>query len=409
MRIWHLIIPVWLALPCVAQAQEDYWDERRRGANLFNEIETEQRLADATAAGIEFVRLAPDKWPGAGRDFLIGDADAYAGLVQADLDHLVLVLDAAERQGVRVVLTMLSLPGARWSQLNDGTDDPRLWQSDRYQEQAIRFWHDLALALRDHPAIAGYNPLNEPHPLRALGGDAEPGSATYDAWFEEARGTPADINRFNRAMVSAIRQADPDTAILLDAGSYADYQALPYLEPVDAPNVLYSVHVYDPWRYTALRANQGRFSYPDRMPVGWTDETETWADGTLSQRFETVSGWAREHGLPPTAIMVSEFGVSRLVPGAAAYMDDMVSAVEDGGWHWAFYAFREDSWDEMDYELPLDEACINPAARGQAVPRACRVASRSDAAGYRIKAWEATAVFAPIARALAGLDDEDTP
>jgi len=29
-----------------------------------------------------------------------------------------------------------------------------------------------------------------------------------------------------------------------------------------------------------------------------------------------------------------------------------MDAVEERGGHWAFYSFREDEWDGMDYELP---------------------------------------------------------
>lgn len=33
-----------------------------------------------------------------------------------------------------------------------------------------------------------------------------------------------------------------------------------------------------------------------------------------------------------------------------------ISAFNENGWHWAFYAFREDSWDGMDYELGTGKA-----------------------------------------------------
>ena len=58
---------------------------------------------------------APDKWQGAGRDFLLGDADAYEGIPPADLAELRRVLDDAHAADLRVVLTTLSLPGARYA------------------------------------------------------------------------------------------------------------------------------------------------------------------------------------------------------------------------------------------------------------------------------------------------------
>ncbi len=48
---------------------------------------------------------------------------------------------------------------------------------------------------------------------------------------------------------------------------------------------------------------------------------------------------------------MAEFGCDRRVPGADAYLGDTIALAQEQGWHWAFYAFREDEWDGMDYEL----------------------------------------------------------
>ena len=58
-----------------------------------------------------------------------------------------------------VVITMLSPPGSRWKQNNRDKDDLRIWENQKYQDQAAKFWHYLASKLKDHPAIIGYNPL----------------------------------------------------------------------------------------------------------------------------------------------------------------------------------------------------------------------------------------------------------
>ncbi|KAG0739643.1 hypothetical protein G6F24_017270 [Rhizopus arrhizus] len=61
------------------------------------------------ATGATWVRLVPDKWKAqGGRDFLIGNADDYQGLVAADLATLRRVLDDANAAGLKVVLTPLS-------------------------------------------------------------------------------------------------------------------------------------------------------------------------------------------------------------------------------------------------------------------------------------------------------------
>lgn len=149
-----------------ANPKLDFWNQQRRGANCFNKAITTNYFQAARAADIEFLRLAPDKWKSQQRDFLIGNADQFETLAAEDLKQLKLTLDNAHAVGVKVVLTMISLPGARWRQLNGGKNDDRLWRDPAFMARAEKFWTLLAAELKDHPAIVGYNPLNEPHPER---------------------------------------------------------------------------------------------------------------------------------------------------------------------------------------------------------------------------------------------------
>ena len=43
-------------------------------------METRARFRAAREAGLQWVRLVPDKWKGAGRDFLLGNADDFTGI-----------------------------------------------------------------------------------------------------------------------------------------------------------------------------------------------------------------------------------------------------------------------------------------------------------------------------------------
>src|SRR5271156_6793656 len=103
------------------------------------------------------------------RDFLIGDADSFTKISSQDLEILTAVLDQAHRNHIKIVITLLSLPGSRWKQNNQDVDDLRIWEQKEYRNQAILFWRDLAKRLKNHPAIVGYNILNEPHPERLDG------------------------------------------------------------------------------------------------------------------------------------------------------------------------------------------------------------------------------------------------
>lgn len=337
-----------------------FWDRPRRGANCQNREVTPDYWRAARAAGIEFVRLIPDAWPARGRDFLLGDADACTGPDSLDLARLRRVLDDAHDAGVRVVLAMASFPGARWKPLNDDRDDPRVWKEHGYRMTGARFWGRLAAALRGHPAVVGLTPLNEPHPERAFG-LVDPDSAAFHAWYAGARGTLADLNAFHRNVVVLIREADPRVPILLEGWCHASAAGLTYLEPVEAAGILYAFHDYEPWDYTTWRVNSGRYAYPARMPGSWRP-------GDGARRAARVRAWAARYGIPPSRIVAAEFGVDRRAVGAADYLADAIRAFDAEGWHWAFYAFRQDdAWGGLDYELgtgPLGPAYWQAVERG---------------------------------------------
>ncbi|WP_342269490.1 cellulase family glycosylhydrolase [Rickettsia endosymbiont of Orchestes rusci] len=145
-----------------------FWDEPKKGANIFNRQILQEDIKAAKNFGIAFIRLAPDKFISNNRDFLIGNVDNYTKLSEKDLKYLKEILDMFATEQMPVVLTMLSLPGSRWKQNNHDQDDLRIWEDIKFQKQAAKFWQDIALELKDHPAMIGYNILNEPHLERLL-------------------------------------------------------------------------------------------------------------------------------------------------------------------------------------------------------------------------------------------------
>lgn len=356
-----------------------FWSEQRRGANFFNEVETEQRIADASEAGLEFIRLTPSKWRDEAGLGLFGDlTTSYEGLNPALTAHLVAMLDAAETHQIKVVLTLLDMPCMYGRQGDDPETSSALWRGEDCLEETAAAWTDLAAALAAHPALVGFNPMNEPQPAPALA-EIEAAGDDFDAFVETHRGTAADLDAFNARMITAIRSVDATTPIHLEPDLYAAPAALPAMAPANDARVLYSVHLYPSWLYGTHRANQGRFSYPDAMPINWNGDTERWEEDRLCALMTPVMDWAEAHQIPREQLVVSEFGVSRRVEGAQAYMRDMVDCLEAHDLHWAFYAYREDSWDEMDYELP-------PEARTW-------TRSRTDANGYRVKNWQTTELY----------------
>ncbi|MEJ7616457.1 MAG: cellulase family glycosylhydrolase [Pyrinomonadaceae bacterium] len=199
----------------------------------------------------------------------------------------------------------------------------------------------------------------------------DPEAQDISAWYAGVENTPADLNRFNAAIVKAIREVDRETPVVMDCDTV---YVINYLRPLRDDKVLYSFHMYEPWKYTNWKSNNGKFGYPGVM----TTEVGTGAQRTeakmnlnraeLEKILSSAVQWQRRNKIPSNRMFVGEFGCHRAVGGAAVYLQDLVNIFDGHEWHWAFYAFREDEWDGMDYELgtvPLGEAYWKAKERGE--------------------------------------------
>lgn len=317
----------------------NFWDIQRKGANVFNREVTLEDIRAAKKYGIQFIRLAPDKFISSHRDFLIGNADNYTALVKQDLIKLKQILDMCHREGMPVVITMLSLPGSRWKQNNQNKDDLRIWKEQMFQSQAAHFWKDLAEELKDHAAVVGYNILNEPHPERIFSSKAIHINTVHQ---DEVQ---AMLYNFYNTIIKSIRLSDKYTPIILDSSSYADPKTFQMLKPHEDKNILYSFHMYEPYEYTNHKMNKSKFHYPGNI------NGKQWNKEEVKNYMSAVAVFQKAYNIPQDRILVGEFGGHRMSPGLDQYFQDLVYLFNQEGWHFAFYAFREDIWDGMDYEL----------------------------------------------------------
>ena len=341
------------SLPATAADLMAFWDAPRHGGNSFNRLPPDQAYFDALKGyGATWVRLSYDKWQPVERDFLLGNADAYQGLPAADLATLRATLDRAHQAGLKVVIAPLSLPGMRWSQNNQGLFDDRLWQDKRYWSQAAAFWRDMAGELKGHPAIAAYNLVNEPAPEKQGGLAEHADQGQMQQWYVKEQGTARDLPLLYRQLIAAIREEDADTPIMVDAGWYAAADAFGYWPaPLEDPRVLYSVHMYEPYAATSAPnlARKHPIAYPGPAPFG--GQTQQWDGQRVERYLRQPLAWAEAMGLPRSRLVVGEFGCMRRLPGCPHYLEDVLTVLDRNKLHWAFYSFREDNWDGMDYEL----------------------------------------------------------
>lgn len=106
------------------------------------------------------------------------------------------------------------------------------------------------MCLKDHPAVVGYNVINEPHPETAAGFNVF-WTEDYDKWYNKIENTTADLNMLYGTIIDSIRSVDADIPIMLDSGLFATPWAINYLKPIEDKNVLYAFHMYEPYELTS--------------------------------------------------------------------------------------------------------------------------------------------------------------
>lgn len=348
-------LAVAMALTASVQAADlaAFWTHTQRGGNSFNRLPPDASYYEALRGyGASWVRLSYDKWKPEQRDFLMGNADDYRRLSALDLATLKASVAQADAAGLKVVIAPLSLPLSRWSQNNDGKFDDRIWQDKAHWKAAGQFWQDLARALKDTPGIAAYNLVNEPAPEKEGGLPEHAIPAEMQAWYAKAKGGSRDLLAFYNYLIAQVRAVDPDTPIMVDAGWYGAADAFAYWpKALEDKRVLYSFHMYEPYQATSgpnLKRKQP-YRYPGEVP--FAGKTQPWNKERVARYLDTVNGWARSLSIPPEQIVMGEFGCVRMLDSCSQYLDDVLSYAEDKRYHWAFYSFREDAWDAMDYEL----------------------------------------------------------
>ena len=109
--------------------------------------------------------------------------------------------------------------------------------------------------------------------------------------------------------------------------------------------------MYEPFAATSAPNLKRKkpFTYPGKIP--YAGKIEEWNSRRVEQYLQAVIKWANDKGVPSNRMVAGEFGCVRMLNSCETYLKDVLSIFQRSQYHWAFYSFREDSWDAMDYEL----------------------------------------------------------
>ncbi|MBK8478115.1 MAG: cellulase family glycosylhydrolase [Opitutaceae bacterium] len=258
---------------------------------------------------------------------IAADPVAYDQWLDVRLDELEKALAAAPAHGLKLIVDLHVVTGGR---LAGGSN--ALFYDAALQERYVADWQKIATRFKGHPAIHAFDLMNEPN---------------------QAGFVPSGLLDWRNLQIRAaraIRAIDPTTLIMIEVDGYDAPPNFTWMDPVDVPGILYSVHVYQPMEFTHQGVSEewgvaGGVTYPG------TFDGKPFNKDTLRAYLQPVRDFQLAHKVP---IVVGEFSAIRWAPGAAQYLEDMTSLFEEYGWDWCYHAFREwPGWSLEAANLPV--------------------------------------------------------
>lgn len=306
-----------------------------RGINMGNMLEApregdaglrlENAYLDRTAEVFKTVRI-PIRWSNHAA------ATADATLDEAFAARIDAVVDYALGKGLNVIINM-----HHYSQVFGDPLQPNEFEVDPavVDERLVNLWRQIALRYRDKSPKLIFELLNEPH-----------GRMSGDTW-----------NAMAASALAAVRESNPDRAVLIGPSYYNNVRDLSILRLPPDRNLIVAIHNYEPFNFT----HQGASWIPMNFPTGVTCCNWTQLK-TISDSLDVAVKWNRDNGYP---VHLGEFGSYRAADMASRekYARAVRDAAERRGINWTYWDFggtfaiydiANNGWIE-----PLKKALVN--------------------------------------------------
>lgn len=191
---------------------------------------------------------------------------------------------------------------------HDFMEDP-----NAHEERLMGIWKQLSEHYKDHPKALMFEVLNEPT-----------NKVTAEIW-----------NRIQNKALKLIRKTNPDRIIFVAPLGWNRIGHLKDLElPSDDPNLIASVHFYEPFDFT----HQGAGWVKHDIPLGtkWEGTEEEKAE--IIADLEEAVRWSKENNIP---INIGEFGAYSKADMAsrARWTTFLCREMEKRGMSWNYWEF----------------------------------------------------------------------
>jgi cysteinyl-tRNA synthetase len=253
--------------------------------------------------------------------------------VQANLDSMIAMAAEAD---MFVVITFRTGPGRNdftfyrdddWFASNDLIES--VWSDAEAQAAWVEMWRHTAERYRSNPVVVGYDLMCEPNSNEILD------EWDQDEFDADYAGSIYDWNSWYPNIVTAIREVDSETPILVGGNGYSALDWLPYLETIEAERIVYTFHQYSPHMYTHHYPGE-EYSYPGQFDTDYDGQADAFNQAWLEDFLSTASDYADEHNV---VLAVNEFGAVRWGDGAADFMRDEMALFEELGLNHALWVW----------------------------------------------------------------------
>jgi endoglucanase len=212
-------------------------------------------------------------------------------------------------------------------------------EPDKHLPRLAALWEQIARRYKDRPATLVFELLNEPH------------DKLIDQKWNEA--IPP--------LLKAVRATNPTRAVIVGPPFWNAIWALPKLKLPDDPNLILTVHYYDPYKFTHQGAPWGGADVKNLSGIKWTGtEAEV---KELRKALDQAADWAKKNNRP---VFLGEFGAFEKADLAsrARWTTAVVKEAEARGFSWAYWEFAAGfgayDRDKRAWREPLLKALVAP-------------------------------------------------
>jgi hypothetical protein len=221
------------------------------------------------------------------------------------------LVDGAEQADLFVIISLRTAPGRGEGDItSDGYMNKDLFTNSTAQVAFINMWRDIARQYVGKNHVVGYDLLVEPHDINTA------------AWRALAQNT-----------IEAIREIDPDTPIIIAPDAWGVVSALQSWTPLEGEKLVYSVHQYEPYRYTH-----------NNRSADW--------NSILTTMYKQIEQWRGQYGVP---VVVNEYGIATNVTNADAFIEAEMQHLETyqlshAAWIWEVEYDADYTYEKFDFK-----------------------------------------------------------